>query len=207
MAEIPIEPNEPSNDQQQAPQQPPQPPQLPPQLLKVHALQGVLSGAPAAVSMDISDFAKTEEGKAIAQNGQALQEAGLGFYKSIHGDTGAIFNQLYIHPQDLQAADKAGKLQQVAPPWTKVDHAISKAGISHPALGHRGPPAAIAAATPMAAPQASAGIVQPPSKPLPAKAQNKLLQARIMASQPAAPTAGPAPGGSQLLNSVLKPVV
>ena len=182
------------------------PPSLPPDLLKIHALQGLLAGAPAAVSMDISDFAKTEDGKEIAKNGQSLQQAGLGFYKSMSGDTGAIFNQMYIHPQDLAAADKAGKLTQIAPPWSKVDHVISKSGTAHPALGHRGPQAP-AAATPPPPPQAASGIVQPEGKPIPAAAQNKLLQARIAATQPAAPTAGAVPGGSQLLNRVLKPVV
>lgn len=188
-------------------QQQPDVPQLPPDLLKIHAIQGLISGAPAAVSMDIKDFAKTENGKTIAKNGQSLQQAGLGFYKSFSGDTGVIFNQLYIHPQDLQQADKMGKLSQVAPPWSKVDHAISKAGAAHPALTHRGAPLAPAGATPPPVPQAATGIIQPPGKPLPAKAQNQLLHARILASQPSSPTAGPAAGTSQLLASVLKPVV
>ena len=183
------------------------PPQLPPDLLKIHALQGLLAGAPAAVSMDISDFAKTADGKEIAKNGQALQASGLNFYKSMGKDTGVIYNALYIHPQDLQAADKAGKLTQIAPPWSKVEHVISKSGTAHPALTHRGPPAAPAAATPPPPPQAATGIVPQSGKPLPAKAQNQLLQARIAATNPQAPTQGPAPGGSQLLNRVLRPVV
>jgi hypothetical protein len=156
--------------------------------------------------MDISDFAKTADGKIIAKNGQSLQEAGLGFYKSMHGDTGAIYNQMYVHPQDLQAADKAGKLTQVAPPWHTVDHAISKSGGAHPALNSKGA-VGPAPATPMPPPQAATGAITPPGKPLPAKAQNSLLQARIAATQPAAPTGGAVPGGSQLLNRVLKPVV
>jgi hypothetical protein len=170
-------------------------------------MQGLVAGAPAAVSMDISQFAKTEPGKLIAANADGLQEAGVGFYHSMRGDIGVLFNQLHMHPADLQAADKAGKLASVAPPWSKVDHALSKAGAAHPALGHRGAPAAPPMATPLPPPQVATGAIQPPGKPLPAKAQNQLLQARIAATQPAAPTGGPAPGQSQLLNRVLKPII
>jgi hypothetical protein len=112
-----------------------------------------------------------------------------------------------VHPADLQAADKAGKLTSVAPPWSKVDHALSKAGAAHPALGHRGAPTGPPMATPPPPPQAATGVIQTPGKPLPAAAQNKLLQARIAATQPVAPTGGPAPGQSQLLNRVLRPIV
>jgi len=130
----------------------------------------------------------------------------LNFFKSLHGDTGVIYNAMYVHPQDLLAADKAGKLAQVAPPWSKVDHIISKSGAGHPALTSKGA-AGLATPTPQQPPQASTGVITPPGKPLPAKAQSQLLQARIAATQPGAPTAGPAPGGSQLLNRVLRPVV
>jgi hypothetical protein len=184
-----------------------QPPQLPPEVLKIHAIQGILAGAPAAASMDISQFAKTEDGKTLAKAGDLLQQAGLGFYHSMSGDTGVVFNQLFLHPAELQAADKAGKLTQIAPPWTKVDHALSKAGAAHPALTHRGAPLSTPMAPPPTPPQAATGAVQPAGKPIPAAAQNKLLQARIAATMPAAPTGGAAPGGSQLLNRVLKPVV
>lgn len=182
-------------------------PQLPPEVLKLHAVQGLIAGAPAAVSMDISNFAKTEDGKTLAKYAQQVQDAGLGFYKSMSGDTGAIFNGLFIHPQDLQAADKAGKLTSVAPPWTKVSHEISKAGENHPALAYKGPPGGPASATPQQPPQAATGAIQPAGAPLPAQAQNKLLQARIAATLPAAPTGGAAPGSSRLLNSVLRPIV
>lgn len=182
-------------------------PSLPPDVLSIHAIQGLLAGAPAAASMDISQFSKTEDGKVLAANGDALKGAGLGFYKALSGDTGVIFNQLYLHPQDLQAADKMGKLSHLAPPWTKVDHAIAKAGAAHPAFNHRGAPGGIAAATPPPPPQAATGAIQPPGKALPAKAQSELLAARIAAQNPPGPTQGPAAGQSQLLARVLKPVV
>lgn len=195
-------------DPNSAPEQAPEQSQgLPPELLELPAIQGLIAGAPNAVSMDISNFAKTDAGKLIAQNQQDIQEAGLGFYKSIHGDVGVIYNQLHVHPADLQAADKAGKLTSIAPPWSKVDHALSKAGAAHPALRHAGAPTAPPMATPMAPPQAATGIVPTPGKPLAAQAQSKLLQARIAATQPVAPTGGPVPGGSQLLNRVLRPIV
>lgn len=182
------------------------PPSLPPDLLKLSPIQGLLSGAPSAVSMDISDFAKTEDGKIIAKNGQVLQAAGMDFFKSLHGDQGVIYNSMRIHPQDLLAADKAGKLASVAPPWHKVEHALSKAGANHPALTAKGA-VGPAAPTPQQPPQAATGIVAEPGKPLPAKAQSQLLQARVAATMPPAPTGGPAPGSSQLLNRVLRPIV
>jgi hypothetical protein len=175
--------------------------------MKMHAVQGLLSGAPAATSVDISQFSKTEDGKTLAKYWSDLQQAGLGVYKSMSGDTGVIFNQLYIHPQDIQQADKAGKLHLIAPPWTKVEHEISKAGAGHPAFGHKGAPGQAAMATPPAPPQAATGAIQPAGKPLPARAQNELLAARLAAQNPTVPTGGPVPGGGQLLNKVLRPVV
>ena len=176
---------------------------LPPAVLKLHPIQALIAGTPPATSMPIEAFKKTPEAETIVKNGDALKQAGFGFYKSLNGHTGVIFNALHIHPQDIQAADKAGKLEQIAPPWNHVAHVISKSGSDHPALLSKGVPAGPATATPVPPPQSATGMVAPE----PASAQTKTQTARLMALQPGAPTSGAAPGQGRLLNSILKQVV
>lgn len=178
--------------------------ELPPALLKLHPIQALIAGTPPAVSAPISSFKHAEEAKTIVQRAPQMQEAGFGFYKSLNNETGAIYNALHIHPADLQAADKAGKLEQLAPPWNRVDHVISQSGKNHPALSRTAVPSALASPTPVAPPQAGSGMMP---KPEPAAAQTRQATARLMALQPGAPTSGPAPGQGRLLNSILKPVV
>lgn len=199
MDQVTPDPNTPPTD---TPQE--QAGSLPPELLKLHPIQALIAGTPAAVSMPVEAFKKTPEAEEIVKNAAQMKAAGFGFYRSLNHDTGVIFNMLHVHPQDIQAADKAGKLEQIAPPWNRVSHAISKAGTAHPALAGRGVPAAPATATPPAPPQAGGGQLP---KPEPASAQTKTQTARLLALQPGAPTSGPAPGGGRLLNSILKPVV
>lgn len=188
------------------PQAPQAPPSLPPEVLKNPAIQGLLAGMPVAVSDQIKAFDKKPVGKLIIENKDALQAAGMGFYRSLSGDTGVLFNQLHIHPEDLLAADKAGKLTQLAPDLDKISHELGKAGKNHPILSAQGAPGAPAAPTPMAAPQ-SAQLPPQPSPAAAGDANRKLTQARVMAMTPGAPTSGPAPGQGRLLNSILKPVV
>src|ERR1044071_2024232 len=104
-----------SNTPPEAPEQSQQATALPKDLIKYPAIQGLLAGMPPAVSDQIAAFKKKPIGKDLADNKEMLQKAGLMFYRSISGDTGVIFNALHIHPQDLLAADKAGKLKQIAP--------------------------------------------------------------------------------------------
>lgn len=177
---------------------------LPEPLLKLHPIQAMIAGTPPAVSMPIKEFSKLPEAKEIVENADALKEAGFGFYKSINGTQGVVFNSLHIHPQDIQAADKAGKLEQIAPPWNHVAHVISKAGALHPALARTGVPQGLATPTPPAPPQAGSGQLPQPE---PASAAKKQATARLLALQPGAPTSGPAPGQGRLLNSILRPVV
>lgn len=177
---------------------------LPPDVLKLHPIQAMIAGAPAAVSAPIASFKKSPEAEKIVKYAPQLQEAGFGFYKSLSGDLGVIFNSLHIHPQDLQNADKQGKLEQLAPPWNHVDHIISKSGINHPALSGKPVPGAPASPMPPPPPQAGSGLMP---KPEPAGVAKKEATARLLALQPGAPTSGPVPGGGRLLNSILKPVV
>lgn len=192
------DPNQPPTDTPQEQTQ-----GLPPALLKLHPIQALIAGTPPAISMPIEAFKKTPEAEEIVKNADQLKRAGMFFYKSLSGDTGVIGNALHIHPADVQAADKAGKLTQLAPPWNHLEHVIGKSGLNHPALLSKGVPQAPASPTPIAPPQSATGMV----KPEPAKAQVKTQAARLLALQPGSPTSGPQPGGGRLINSILKPVI
>jgi hypothetical protein len=161
---------------------------------------------PMAVSDQIHSFEKKEVGELVKKHSDVLQQAGIGFYTSLSGKIGVMFNALHLHPQDLMAADKAGKLTQLAPDLDKVSHELSKAGKNHPILSSQGAPGAPALPTPVAAPQAGQ---MPQAAPVPAQTamNRKLMQARIAALSPGSPTSGPAPGQGRLLSSILKPVV
>lgn len=199
-----------------APTDAPQGPVIPPSLTKVPAIQGLLAGAPPAVSVVIKDFKNNPLEKEIVENKDALGAAGFGFYRSLSGHIAVMFNRFHIHPEDIKAADRAGKLQVLAPPLAQVDHAL--AGKTH-ALKNAKFPTAFASPQPPIAPQAGAQAAQaanqgeePPQAAPAAGAPNqalarKLLAARLQNIQPGAPTSGAAPGGGRLLNSVLKQVV
>lgn len=190
---------------------------LPPELLKVPAIQGLLVGAPPAVSAQIKQMENSDVGKDIAANKDALLAAGFGFYKSIHGGLAVLFNRFHIHGEDIVAADKAGKLQVLAPPFDQVDHALAKS--KGAAFAKGGFPKGFASQTPQAPlqPGAQAAVGAPssmdaspmaPASGGASEALAKRLQgARLANLQPGAPTSGPAPGGGRLLNSILKQVV
>lgn len=187
---------------------------LPPDLLKIHVLQALMAGDPPAVSASLKTFDKRGEADTIRKHKDILKKAGFGFYKSLSGQTGVLFNALYIHPDDLRAADKAGKLQVLAPPFDVVDHAVAKSGMHNPVLKVRQVPNGPAAAAQVAPPQASAQLPpgqapQPIAQPQAGSASvnRKLMQARLTGMAPGAPTSGPVPGQGRFLNQVLKPVV
>lgn len=179
--------------------------ELPPALIKIPAFQAVLSGSPPAVSMNLKGADDRAEVKLLAENKQALLDAGLMFYRSLSGQRGVMFNAMRIHPQDIQAADKAGKLLAVAPDFDLVNHEVAKLGLKHPVYNAQAP-TGLASPVSTAPPQAQSGqlsLMPPPA----AAVQRKLAQQRIMSAQPGAPTSGPAPGAGRLLNQVLKPVI
>ncbi len=182
-------------------------PALPPALLKIPAMQALVAGVPPAVSTPIKEFGKREEAKEIVQNKDILTQAGFGFYRSLSGQIGVIFNQLYIHPDDIIAADKAGQLSQIAPPFDEVNHAVSKSGDKHPALGRTSVPQGPATPTMRAAPQLGATLAPGSVPPPPPSVQKGLARARLQALNPGAPTSGPSPGAGRLLNQILKPVI
>lgn len=189
-------------------------PTLPEPLLKVPAIQAVMAGAPPALSANIKQFAKNPAAKLISANKDLLMQAGMGFYKSLSGDLGVIFNQLHIHPEDLQAADKLGKLTTVAPPFDSVNHAIAKSGLENPVLKPvqvptspkpptlKAPPSFGQVPSPVPAPQPATPVRQAT-----AALQKQILGARAKNASVGSPTSGPAPGAGRLLNDILKPVV
>lgn len=182
---------------------------IPDEVLQIPAMQALMAGAPPAVSARIEEYNKRPEGKMIAQAAQPLQAAGVGFYKSLSGEYGVLFNSLKINPQDIKAADKAGRLLEIAPSMDQVNQEVAASGLNNPVLS---------AGAPGGAPQAASGAVPPsgsqmtpppaPASPAPSGAQDALLQAaRLKAMAPGAPTSGPAPGAGRILNQVMKPVV
>lgn len=200
---------------EQAPEQPQGAPKLPDKLIHIPAIQGLIAGAPPAISANIKDFSKHEYGKLIAENKDLLTQAGLQFYRSLNGEIGVLFNAFHIAPQDIQAADKAGKLHLIAPSFNVVNHAISKAGLGNPTLKKgAGPTGGFKTPTLQAPPQAAGTPppAAPPSAPAPQTPISQTLQRQLMAQrgktlQEGPPSTGPAPGAGRLLNQILKPVV
>ena len=210
-----VEPNDPNaqpatpppvEPTQAAPGQPAGVAGLPPDLLKIPALQALVAGTPPALSMKLKGNEDRDEVALVKKHQEPLQAAGMGFYKSISGEYGVMFNALRIHPDDLQAADKAGKLLLVAPDFDAVDHAVAKSGMDHPAMHASPPPRTPAMAQSSAAgpPQMASGKFSPP---VAAAVARRLIQQRIQNMQVSAPTGGPAPGAGQLTNAIMKPVI
>jgi hypothetical protein len=177
---------------------------LPDELIQIPAMQAVLAGNPAAVSAPLAEFSKRPEAKIIIDNKDALVAAGFGLYRSLSGDVGVVFNTLHLHPDELKAADKAGKLQQLAPPFDQVNASVAGAGPdTHPVLnaaevptGPKGPPMPNP-------PQMNSGAMNH----APAAVQRTTTTARTNNLNLGSPTSGPQPGAGRILNSILKPVV
>jgi hypothetical protein len=190
-------------------------PTLPHDLLKVPAMQALVAGSPPAVSANLKGAEDREDIKLFRKNKDLMQRAGFGFYRSLSGHQGVIFNALHIHPADLQAADKAGKLTLIAPPLDVVNHAVGKSGASNPVLSRSAVPNGPAMPSPQAPPQAGATLAPGASPaagvtgipPAPHSVQRGLARARLAALNPGSPTSGPSPGAGRLLNSIMKPVV
>jgi hypothetical protein len=206
--------------EQNQPQADPEGKGLPAEIAKIPAFHALLSGAPPAVSFSSKGIDKKTEAHLLQKHKEELREAGFGFYRSLSGHVGVIFNQFYIHPEDIKAADKMGKLPLLAPDFDAVNHAVSKSGMHNPILNVKNPPTGFASPRSTVAPQgaaiapgqaASGGPVSSPSpipsRPMAAGAQRKLTAARVTSLAPGGPLSGPQPGAGRLLNSILKPVV
>lgn len=197
-APVDIQPNEP---QTEAPAD--SGADLPDDVLKIPAFGPLMAGSPPALSTNIKNLDKTEEGKTIAKNAGPLQAAGIGFYRALSGDIGVMFNQLYINGDALKQADQAGQLTQVAPDFNTVNNEAAKAGPINPVLTAGAPPAAAAMAPAPEPPQMASGRLPSP----PASTQTRLAGARAKNLQPGSPTSGPAPGRGRLLAGLLKPAI
>lgn len=145
-------------------------------------MAGLLSGETPALSLDIKATKDTPTGAAIASAMPDLLKAGIGAYRALDGKTGVLFNQQAIHADDIKAADKQGKLLELAPPLDSL----------------AAPQEAPAAATP---PQSNTGMIPP------APASKSLKSARVNAVKPGSPTSGPKPGAGRLQNMVMQPVI
>lgn len=174
--------------------------ELPDELLQIPALQGLFAGSPPAFSASLKEFEKRDEAKTIAKNKDALMGAGMGFYRTLDGARGVVFNTLYVSPDDIKAADQSGQLATVAPEFTQVNDQIATSGEANPVLQAQPP-------TGMANPPAPTNAPGAMPAPLPASAQKTLTNQRSKNLQVGAPTTGPEPGAGRLLNSLLKPVL
>jgi hypothetical protein len=177
---------------------------LPDELVQIPAMQAVLAGNPAAVSAPLAEFSKRPEAKIIIDNKDALVAAGFGLYRSLSGDVGVVFNTLHLHPDELKAADKAGKLQQLAPPFDQVNASVAGAGPdTHPVLNAAEVPAGPKGPPMPNPPQMNSGAMNH----TPAAVQRTVATARTNNLNPGSPTSGPQPGSGRILNSILKGVV
>lgn len=177
---------------------------LPDDVLQIPAIQGIMAGAPPAFSADFATFEKLPEAKVIAANKDALMGAGIVFYHARMGNTGVVFNQLKISPEQIKQADEAGQLAQVAPPFQQVNDMIKASGAENPVLSAEMPQEGLASPTAPNVPQTASGAMPAPA---PASVQTKLAGARSKNLQPGSPTSGAKPGSGRLLNAILKRAV
>lgn len=178
-------------------------------IIRIPAMQALLSGSPPALSFD-QGFTNREEAKTIQTNKDALLKAGIGFYRSLAGDHGVLFNQFYVHGTDLQAADKAGKLLAIAPPFDTINQEVSKSGDGNPVNKIQSIPGGFANPQSTGAPpQAAQGVSVPVSaQPTGSNSQtSKLIAQQVKNLQPGSPTSGPVPGAGRFLNAIQRPVI
>ncbi len=180
---------------------------LPDELIHLPAMQALLAGSPPAVSASIAEFASRPEAALLSQHKDAVMKAGIGLYKSLDGNLGVLFNQFYVSGAAVQAADKAGKLLDLAPPIDAVAAKLSGAGEAHPSLHAGAPPDTLAPEPALAAAAPGATPAAPSAAPAPASVQNKLQTQRSKNLQAGSPTSGPKPGAGRLLNAIMKPAV
>jgi len=175
-------------------------------VLKIPAMQALIAGQPPAISANLTTLDKMPEAKLIAANKDGLMSAGIGLYRSMDGANGVFFNQLFVSPDEIKAADQAGKLLEVAPPFETVNATVGKSGEQNPVLSAAERPAGFKSGpTPTAVPPGAPA--QPQGTPQPASAQKATANARMKNMQIGAPTSGPQPGAGRLLNTILKPVL
>lgn len=177
---------------------------LPPELLKIPAMMALMTGKPGAASVNFKTDKSFPLAKKVFEHKDDLLRAGFGLYRALDGDTGVLFNQLYVHPDQVKQADTAGKILEIAPPLRDLNSKVETSGHEdHPILTHDGVvPTGMATAPVPDVPQATAAV-----PPAPAAAIRKALSAKIAGLAPGAPTTGAQPGAGRLVNSLQRPVV
>lgn len=178
---------------------------LPDAILQIPAMQALFAGQPAALSASLADFSKRPEGKLIQSNKDVLMKAGMGLYRALDGDTGVLFNQMYLNGEELKSADEAGQLAQIAPSFDQVNSSVAQSGANNPVLNAGKPSGQFKTAPVKSPPQAGSPISTVP--PAGAGVQNQAQRARQKNMAPSSPTSGPRPGAGRLLASILKPVL
>lgn len=176
---------------------------LPEELLQLPVMQALMAGQPGAVSDNVEQAQNTEFGLAVSKFGKEMQKAGFGFYLANDGQLGVIFNQLYVNPEDILAADNAGTIQELAPPVAQVEQGILSDPGANPVLGDVAPPGA--AAPVRATGGSSGGAAAVPAASGPGNAA--LAAKRRQNVQTKGPTDSARPAAGKILNDILKPVV
>lgn len=169
-----------------------EPADLPDEILAIPAFQGILEGRPAAVYDYKGSGSPVIE--AIPKHFKELADAGIGFYQSKDGVLAVMYNSQFISPEELEKADEAGTLTEVAEPLQAVTAAYDSV------LGGEAPAPSSSTGAPAPTPTGSPA-------PTPAGVEKKLTTARLTNIQPGSPTSGPVPGAGRVLNNVLKRAV
>jgi len=159
---------------------------IPDEVLEIPTMFGLLNGSPPAVWAETGR--KDPEIQVIVKNAKALEESGLGFYKSKDGKTTVFYNGTFVDQGELSKADDAGTLTELVPSYDSV---------------RQGAEAAISGQIPSGLP----GAPQPAGNPPSSAAQKSLATKRANNLQAGSPTSGAAPGSGRILNNILKPVV
>lgn len=177
---------------------------LPDDLLRIPSMQAITAGSPAAFSALLTDFDKMPEAKIIANNKDNLMKAGFGLYRSMDGAQGVVFNQIFLSPDEIKAADQAGTLLEIAPPFAELNAMIASSGSENPVLQENDRPSGFKIGSAAAAPiPPSVSGPKPPS----AGVRKTLANQRSRNMQPTSPTAGAGAGQGNLLRSIMKPVL
>jgi hypothetical protein len=178
--------------------EPPKTPELPDELLQLPSIQGLMSGTPGAFSATLKSFEKDPAAKLIAKSKDALMGAGIGFYRSLSGTEGVVFNSLFVSADEIKAADAAGQLSSVAPSFDQVNADIGASGANNPVLAEVERPTGMKSSMPAPVAQVA---------PMPAGAQKTLASKRAQNLQIGPATSGANAGAGTLLRSIMRPVL
>jgi hypothetical protein len=164
---------------------------LPDEVLQLPFMAALLQGKPAATYVD--NDAPPPEAEIILKYADPLADAGFRIYASKSKPVTVFYNAAVLPPEEVQAADNEGKLDQVAVPFSELQELF--AGIKREGGGE---------ASPEAAPAAGAAPAQPMGGP---PVNQQTTNARVRNLAPGAPTSGPTPGQGRIMANITKPVI